>query len=52
MQIYTLIKLRYLFAHEHKKVPDSTLTEVNPPKVYPQSKDCYQSQNTPPDSQV
>jgi len=33
-------------------VPDSTLMEVNPPRVYPQSRDCYQSQNTPQDSQV
>jgi hypothetical protein len=41
-----------VFICTQTQVPDSTLMEVNPPRVYPQSKDCYQSQNTPPDSEV
>lgn len=34
------------------KLPDSILKAVNLPRVYPRSKDCYQNQNTAPDSQV
>lgn len=53
MHIYILRPQIFLLAIKYNcQLPDSILKAVNLPRAYPHSKDCYQNQNTTPDSQV